>query len=547
MRSSRKFALLAVLALPIVAGGFLIQTRVAREGTLLLEQVLDLVSRRFVDSLPPGAMYEKAARGLVRELNDPYTELLAPKELKQFNTRTGGRYGGLGMSIEQRDGSIVVAKVFPHTPAERNGIREGDRIIKVDTMSARGWTTQQAQDALTGTPGTTVRATFSRPGVAQPLDFEFTRAIVHVPAVPYSLTFGTVGYVPLQTFNENATTDLDAAIRDLQARGARGVILDLRRNPGGILQQSLDISGLFLKPGVEIASVRGRNGENESYAVRGQPALPNVPMIVLTDEGSASASEIVAGALQDHDRAVVVGQTSFGKGLVQSVYPLDGGYALKLTTAKWYTPSGRSIQRERKFVDGRFVEEGTPGGEGRPDSLETEASKKTRPAFKSDAGRVVYGGGGITPDVIVPDDTISSGDQQLARLLAPRQEFYTLLLDYALELSKTVAPDFKPLPEWRQEVRARSEAKKLHVDAKQWDAGSVWLDRQLEHWVARYAHGDSAAARREVSIDAPLRKAIDMMNKSQNQKELFNVAQAAVKSTNGAQTPKSQNAVVPRP
>jgi carboxyl-terminal processing protease len=541
MSRSRKFAVLAVLALPIVAGGFLAQTRVAREGTLLLEQVLDLVSRRFVDSLPPGTMYEKAARGLVRELNDPYTELLAPKELKQFNTRTGGRYGGLGMSIEQRDGSIVVAKVFPNTPAERNGIREGDRIVKVDTMSARGWTTQQTSDALTGTPGTTVRATFSRPGVAQPLDFEFTRAIVHVPAVPFSLTFGTVGYVPLQSFNENAASDLDAAIRDLQARGAKGVILDLRRNPGGILDQSLAVSNLFLKPGLEIASVRGRNGDNQSYTARGQPTLPNVPMIVLTDDGSASASEIVAGALQDHDRAVIVGQTSFGKGLVQSVYPLDGGYALKLTTAKWFTPSGRSIQRERKFVDGHFVEEAAR------DSLETEASKKDRPAYKSEAGRVVYGGGGITPDVIVPDDTIGTGDQQLARALAPRQEFYTLLLDYALELSKTVAPDFKPLPEWRQEVRTRSEAKKLHVDAKQWDAGSVWLDRQLEHWVARYAHGDSAAARREVSIDAPLRKAIEMMNKSQNQKELFNVAQAAVKSANGTQAPKNQNAAVPRP
>jgi carboxyl-terminal processing protease len=540
MRSSRKFAVLAVLALPIVAGGFLAQARVGREGSLLLEQVLELVSRRFVDSLPPGAMYEKAARGLVRELNDPYTELLAPRELKQFNTRTGGRYGGLGMSIEQRDGSIVVAKVFPHTPAERNGIREGDRIVKVDTMSARGWTTQQASDALTGTPGTTVRATFSRPGVSQPLDFEFTRATVHVPAVPFSLMFGTVGYAPLQSFNENAASELDAAIRDLQARGAKGVILDLRGNPGGILDQSLTVSNLFLNPGLEIASVRGRNGDNQSNTARAQPALPNVPMIVLTDEGSASASEIVAGALQDHDRAVIVGQTSFGKGLVQSVYTLDGGYALKLTTAKWFTPSGRSIQRERKFVDGRFVEDGAR------DSLETEASKKNRPVYKSDAGRVVYGGGGITPDVIVPDDTISTGDQLLARALAPRQEFYTLLLDYALELSKTVAPDFKPLPEWRQEVRARSEAKKLHVDAKQWDAGSVWLDRQLEHWVARYAHGDSAAARRQVSIDAPLRKAIQMMNKSQNQKELFSVAQTAVKPTNVAPAPKNQNAAVPR-
>jgi carboxyl-terminal processing protease len=540
MRSSRKLAVIAVVALPIVAGGFVLQARATREGTLLLEQVLELVSRRFVDSLPQGAMYEKAARGLVRELNDPYTELLSPKERTTFDRRTGGRYGGLGMSIEQRDGNVVVARVFPNTPAEKTGVREGDRLVKVDTASALKWSTQQASDALTGTPGTKVRATFSRPGVAQPLDFEFTRAIVNVPAVPFTLVFGTVGYVPLQSFNENAASDLEAAVRDLQTRGAKGVILDLRRNPGGILEQSLLVSNLFLRPGLEIASVRGRNGENQSYASRGVPPQPSVPMIVLTDEGSASASEIVAGALQDHDRAVVVGQTTFGKGLVQSVYPLDGGYALKLTTAKWYTPSGRSIQRPRTFVDGRFVEEAV-------DSAETEASKKARPAFKSDAGRTIYGGGGITPDVIIQDDTIATGDQQLARQLAPRQEFYTLLLDYALELSKKAKPDFKPLPEWRQEVRARAEARKLNVDAKYWDAGSAWLDRQLEHWVARYAFGDSAAARREVAIDAPLRKAIDMMSKSQNQKELFNVASATAKVVNGAAAPKNQSAVVPKP
>src|SRR5213078_291877 len=173
---------------------------------------------------------------------------------------------------------------------------------------------------------------------------------------------------------------------------------------------------------------------------------------VLTDERSASASEIVAGALQDHDRAVIVGQTSFGKGLVQSVYNLDGGYALKLTTAKWYTPSGRSIQRERKFIDGQFVEDTTR------DSLETDATKKSRPAFKSDAGRPVYGGGGVTPDVIVQDDTLTSGEQQLIKALSPKaQEFSTALQDYALELSRQVPKDFQPQPAWRDELLRRVE------------------------------------------------------------------------------------------
>jgi carboxyl-terminal processing protease len=539
MRRPRKLASLFVLLLPVLAGGFLLQARAGRGGEVLLEQVMGLVSDRFVDTLPAGAIYEKAARGLVRELNDPYTELMSPSQLKQFSSRTGGRYGGLGMSIEYRDDQIVVARVFPHTPAERGGVRDGDRIIGVDTFSTRGWNTQQASDYLTGTPGTKVRVKFSRPGVAQPIESEFTRAIVHVPAVPFAISFGSVGYVPLQTFNENAASELEDNIKDVIARGAKGVIIDLRGNPGGILEQSLNVSNLFLRPGLELASVRARTGETQSYQSRGQPALPNVPLIVLTDEGSASASEIVAGALQDHDRAVIVGQTTFGKGLVQSVFNLDGGYALKLTTAKWFTPSGRSIQRERKWVDGRFVEDTTR------DSTETDASKKSRPAYKSDGGRTVYGGGGITPDVIVSDDTLTTAEQNFVRtVVAPKAaEWSTVMQDYALELSRTVPKNFQVQPAWRDELRRRLEARKVKADSADVAAGGRWLDQQMERYVARYVAGDSLALRRRLSFDKPLQKAIEMMNKGQTQKELFNLAQAAaVKPANGLAAPKNQAA-----
>jgi carboxyl-terminal processing protease len=538
MRPPRKFAPLLVILLPILASGFLLQSRVGRGGEVLLEQVMALVSDRFVDTLPQGAMYEKAARGLVRELNDPYTELLSPKQLKAFTTRTGGRYAGLGMSIEQRDNQIVVARVFPHTPAERGGVREGDRIIQVDTISTRDWTTQQASDYLTGTPGTKVRVKFSRPGVTQPIESEFTRAIVHVPAVPVAMNFGTVGYVLLQSFNENAASELESSIKAVIARGAKGVVLDLRRNPGGILEQSLSVSNLFLRPGLELASVRARNGETQSYVSRGQPALPNVPLIVLTDEGSASASEIVAGALQDHDRAVIVGQTTFGKGLVQSVFNLDGGYALKLTTAKWFTPSGRSIQRERKFVDGQFVEDTVR------DSLETNASKKGRPSFKSDGGRTVYGGGGITPDVIVADDTLTTAEVQFVRtVVSPKaSEWSTVMQDYALELSRTVPKDFQVQPAWRDELRRRLAARSVIVEPLQLQLGARWVDQQMERFVARFAAGDSAALRRDLPHDPPLQKALEMMNKGQTQKELFNLAQAAAVKPNGATPPRNQAA-----
>jgi carboxyl-terminal processing protease len=545
MRRPRKLAAFAVILLPLLAGGFLLQSRAGRDGAVLLDQVLSLVSERFVDTLPQGAMYEKAARGLVRELNDPYTELLSPKELKQFNNRTGGRYAGLGMSIQLRDKQIVVERIFPHSPAERNGVREGDRIIKVDTASTRDWTTQRASEALTGTPGTKVRATFSRPGVAQPIEMEFTRAIIHVPAVPYAITFGSVGYVPLWSFNENSTQELEESIRSLTARGAKGVIIDLRNNPGGILEQSLLITNLFLRQGLEIASVRSRSGETQSYVANKQPTLPATPLIVLVDDRSASASEIVSGALQDHDRAVIVGQTTFGKGLVQSVFNLDGGYALKLTTAKWFTPSGRSIQRERKFVDGQFVEDTTR------DSLETDASKRTRPAYKSDAGRTVYGGGGVAPDVIVPDDTLTTPEQQLLKALAPKaQEFQNALVDYALELARQVPKDFQAQTTWNDELRRRVEARSIKIEREQWDAGRRYIDQQLEFWVARYAAGDSAVKRRQLRFDAPLRRAIDMMNKGQTQKDLFTLAQASTKPTSGAQPPKNQAAAArpePRP
>jgi carboxyl-terminal processing protease len=310
-----------------------------------------------------------------------------------------------------------------------------------------------------------------------------------------------------------------AAIKTLTAAGAKGIVLDLRNNPGGILDQSLDISKLFLKPGQRILSVRGRADSTDFDSDR-TPLVPTAPLIVLTDPYTASASEIVAGALQDHDRALILGETSFGKGLVQSVYQLDGGYALKLTTAKWYTPSGRSIQRERKIIDGRIVDDG-------PDTTVTEATKKNRPAYKSDAGRIVYGGGGITPDLIVDGDTLTTAEQQFLRTIAPKsQDFYQAQYEYGLELSKQVTPGFTVQPAWRDEFYRRLQAKGVVVDRKLYDAAQRYVDRTIEQRVARFAQGDSAAKRRDLQYDAPLRQAIGILEKGQSQHDLFAIATA---------------------
>ncbi|MGE5732244.1 MAG: S41 family peptidase, partial [Gemmatimonas sp.] len=299
MPRTRKIALVGALLIPVVAGGFLLQSRGQREGTALLEQVMSLVSDRYVDTLPLSAVYEKAARGLVKELNDPYSELLTPKDLKQFNSRTGGRYGGLGMAIEEDPQThiIRVATVYPNTPAEMGGIREGDLIVKVDTLSTRGWSLCQVSDSLTGTPGTRVRATFARPGISSPIEATFTRAEIHIPAVPYTLSFGNkIGYIPLQQFNENAAENIAASVKHFQSQGARALILDLRGDPGGILTESLDIANMFLQAGQQIASVKGREGPTENYTAKAAPISPSIPLVILTDERSASASEIVTGA-----------------------------------------------------------------------------------------------------------------------------------------------------------------------------------------------------------------------------------------------------------
>ena len=525
-RRIRTAVVAGAVLLPVLIGGFVIQQRAARDGARVFDQVYSLISERFVDTLDASALYERAARGLVQQLHDPYSELFSPKQLQRFSTLSTGRYGGIGMQIENQQGNITVVRVFPHTPAEEAGVQEGDRIIAIDTASTRTWSSQQVSDVLIGTIGTKVKVTFARPGLDQPVQYTFTRSEIHVPAVPYALMLQDhIGYVPLQSFSEDAADEVRGAVNGLVRQGAKSIILDLRGNPGGILDQGLSIADLFLKSGLEIASVRTRQGTPQLFMTHGGEHLASTPLIVLVDGSSASASEIVTGALQDHDRALVVGTTSFGKGLVQTVFPLDGGWALKLTTGKWYTPSGRSIQKDKNWGT---AAEGAPAMPSTPDSLEQESVKKTRPAYRSDAGRVVYGGGGITPDVIVAEDTISSPEQRFAKAIAPKYPaFRSVIYSYALQLKGGVTPSFTVKPEWRTDLYRRLVAAKLDINRAQYDSAAPLVTRWIGNQVAQLAFGDSTAFRREIPDDRQLLTAIDLLRKSASQKELFSLAQAA--------------------
>jgi len=522
-----------LLLVPIVAGGFLLQEPPTRANARLFEQVLSLVTRQYVDTLQNTDLLARAARGLVKELQDPYTELFSPTETEEFARGTNGRYGGTGMLLEEEeDRAVAVTRVFPNTPADDAGVRDGDRIIAIADSATNGWGLSRVSDRLRGAPGSKVVVSFGRQGVVQPIRLTFTRREVHVPAVPFRTVVNGIGYIPLQTFNENAAEEVETAAKDLLSQGARGLVLDLRDNGGGIVEQALAISSMFLNDNQGIVSVKARGTPDEVSRASGGHVAVGIPLVVLANGGSASAAEIVAGALQDHDRALVLGTTTYGKGLVQSLYALDGGYSLKLTTGKWYTPSGRSIHRERRITDdGRVLEGRQEDGkiiEGSPDSAETEATRRKRPQFRSDAGRVVYGGGGIVPDFLVHEDTASTVEQEFLRSIATKgQQIRTALQQYSLELRENVGRDFVVVPQWRAELRRRVLAAGVNIEPRFDTVATRLLSEELDRRIARRAFGDAETKKRTLNEDRALLRAIELLQKSRTQQELLRIASAA--------------------
>lgn len=524
MRRRLVFAALAVVGLPLAGGAFLQQGRDPQDGARLFSQILQRVEESAVDSLSRAAIFERAARGLIKQLNDPYAELYSPEELASFQRNTlRNNYGGVGMQIESQEGAIMVGRVFPNTPGEKGGVFAGDRILFVDSTAVTGLRIDQVSQKLLGTPGTEVEVTFQRAGVSQPIKTKFKRAVIRVPAVPYALILdGGVGYIPLQSFNESAAQDVERSLLDLKARGATSYLLDIRGNGGGSLEQALEIGNLFFKPGQELASVRHRGRTPEIYKASRNSVVDSMPVIVLVDGYTASASEIVAGSLQDHDRALVIGTTSFGKGLVQTLFPLDGGWAMKITTGKWYTPSGRSIQADHdRLGDERFVEYAD-------DPQSPDTTKRKRPQFKSDGGRIILGGGGVTPDLVVNPDTLPAAERELARAYGPQQsQWYVALYGTGLQYKSAVKTDFQVQAAMRETFWGKVQAAKINVTRAQFDAGASLVDRSLEQFTSRLAFGDSAWARRSMRFDRQLLTALDYLKRGATQRQLLALAEAS--------------------
>jgi carboxyl-terminal processing protease len=508
MRRFRGSLTALMFLVPGVAGGWMLHSALPQNGARVFEQVLQIINRDAIGDLTADEAYLRAARGLVERLDDEYAEIYSPEELATFSReQLGSNYGGVGMQIEDQAGIVTVTRVFPNTPAERGGVRAGDRIMAVNGETTRGLKLDEVSGRLLGVAGTNVDVTFNRAG--EPYNGTFTRAVVHIPAVPYAIVFdGGIGYIPLQRFNEGATTDVRNAVRRLQAQGATSYVLDVRGNGGGSLDEALNISNLFLRAGQEIARVEYRNRPADVYTARNATIVPDAPMIVLSDAFSASASEIVAGALQDHDRALVIGTGSFGKGLVQQIYPLDGGWAMKLTTGKWFTPAGRTIQRDRD-------------DDGRPVDLALEE----KPTYRTPAGRTVYGGGGITPDVTVSPDTMDAAEQQFLQAIGTdQQKVYVAIYDLALAVREGVPSNFNISTAWRDQLFQRLQQSDVKISRQQFDSAVPLIDRLLEQRVASLAFGDSAGFRRFAPHDSQLRTAMDLLKQGRTQRELFAAA-----------------------
>jgi carboxyl-terminal processing protease len=525
---SRAVIAVAVLAGALGTGGWLLQRGIEHGslgyvGARLFDDVLVHVANQYVDSIPMAELYTKAAAGMVDELGDPHSVYLTGRRLGTLTESTTGNYAGLGIQIDVRNGWITIISPLPGTPAERAGIQPGDRIVAVNGKSTEGYTPDEARETLRGPEGSKVTITVDRPGVESLLPFTLKRAEIHVASVRHpTILDGDVGYVDLTIFSESSDSELRAAVDSLRRQGMKTLIFDLRSNPGGLLEQGVAISDLFLDRGDKIVSIRGRAaGTDHDFSDETRDLWPDLRLITLVDGHSASAAEIVAGALQDHDRSVILGSTTYGKGSAQSVFKLgDDAGALKLTTARWYTPSGRSIQKP-------LADTTEDDGSISADTL-AEKPLSRRKAYKTDSGRLVYGGGGITPDLIVAN--VDSASAMLALWQQVGQHipaFRDALTKYAISVKargSVKSRDFVVTPEMRGAFWKLARSQGVSVDEAAQESSARALDDLLGFEIARFVFGGEAAFQRQVKDDRVIAAALELANGAGSEQELLSRA-----------------------
>jgi carboxyl-terminal processing protease len=537
MRRSRIGTLsLLLLAGSTLAGG-LVGDRVLAGGSRLNEHLrnytaaLAVVEGQYVEDVEPERLVTSSIREMLRTL-DPHSNFLEMREYSTLQERQRGSYFGLGITVQSIDGAITVVSPFEGTPAFRLGIRAGDVIVKIEDEDARGLSIDDAVKRLRGPKGSPVRVTIQRPGYEEPLEFTVIRDEIPLHSVPYAFMLDEhTGYVRLQDFNETTACrpgepedcerELEKALHELGDKGARAVVLDIRDNPGGLLDQAFAVTNLFLRKGQLVVFTRGRYKRDESnYITEQESPWVNLPLIVLVSRHSASASEIVAGAIQDHDRGLIVGETTFGKGLVQTIMPLRNvrGYALALTTARYYTPSGRSIQRD--YGQTALEDYVAPRDRAACESGQGEAKL-------TDAGRRVFGGDGITPDYCVEPETPT---KFVSTLIGHRAfvgfsgEFESEENAGAVQIAGTgsraeanarhtrlIGRDFKVDDAVFEQFKAYLEREKIPYTEEELASNHDEVAHEILEEVLRQTYGEGEARRRSWHRDPQLQRALALV------------------------------------
>ncbi len=537
--SPRKSLLIISIAL-LLSVGFVLGGQAAEkrarnsewmESLELFGKVYEKITNHYVDEIDPNELIDSAIDGMLSKL-DPHSQLLTDEVYDDLMISTTGEFGGLGITIAVRDDYPTVVSPIEGTPAFRMGIQGGDQIVEIEGESTKGWKSQDAVAKLRGPKGSEVTIGIRRVGEERVLPFTIVRDIIHVESVPYAFMLKDgVGYVRIANFARTTADELKEKITALQGQGMQSLILDLRWNPGGLLQAAKEVSELFLDKGQLIVYTKGRlSQQNMSYYASGEDKArwPTLPLLVLVNGSSASASEILAGAIQDHDVGVILGTTSYGKGSVQTVFELAPNKALKLTTAKYYTPSGRSIHKDRTRKEEETVEN--------PD--ESSAKPKTpnpeQPSpevFHTDMGREVYGGGGITPDVDVKPNLLNDFDVALER----DQTFFVYATEFAaknpnvttdLQVSSKLVDDFYALASGRPKLGEFLKEVDLKLSRELYDQNGDYVKEGIRREIMRRVFGPTQAYRVSIDKDNQIWEAVDLISRAKTREGLLKLAEA---------------------
>jgi carboxyl-terminal processing protease len=483
------------------------------EQLRIFSEVFNEIKRKYVEDVPSSDMIVDAINGMLEGL-DPHTVFLDPRNYEELMIDTRGKFEGLGIVISLREDILTVITPIEGTPAYELGIQAGDRILQIEGESTRGVSLVEAVNSLRGPKGTEVTISILREGMDELIDYTVTRDVIEIPSVPFYGTLeGNIGYIRLANFSEKAAEEIDHAIQELNAQHIEGMILDLRNNFGGVLEQAVEVADKFIDKDRLIVYYKGRGKGNYREFYGTHPvATGEYPLVVLINGGTASASEIVAGAIQDWDQGLITGTRSFGKGSVQSIVRLSQGNALKLTTAYYYTNSGRCINRS-EFQSSKRELLNTAAGKEESEQIEEMTEEEV---YYTNSGRLVYGGGGIYPDYLIEPEKSSNLSTEILRNYA----FFNFAIQYTIQhpdIPETFEPDEQVLEEFNDYLRE----KEIEFTQTEFQEELDFIKNGIKQKIISKLYGTTTAYRVTIHSDPQIMKILDILDETNSMDELL--------------------------